>query len=92
MSNFVQTIPWWVWGLGALVVAAVFAFVWPHSPATAELPAIQQVVLRWGHSVVWVLLALFCFLRGWGVGWANIPAVLAGLIYAVFVFTTIQAG
>ncbi len=39
----------------ALVVAAVYIFVVPEVPA--EAPLYAQLVLRYGHSLCWMLLA-----------------------------------
>jgi hypothetical protein len=84
-------LPWYVWGLLCLAIAAVYLAVWPRPSYKSGAPARppwRQFVLRWFHSLVWVLLALACFVQsgqiagGGAVGGAL--AVLAGLLYLVF--------
>ncbi len=85
-------LPWWVWGLLCLVVAAIYLVVWPRPPRTSGAlarPPWRRFVLRWFHSLVWALLALSCFIQasqiaGGGVV-GGVLAVLAGLMYLIFV-------
>jgi bacteriorhodopsin len=53
---------YWAASVGAILVAAVYFQVWPK-PASAThaaaRPLFLRLILRWGHSVVWLLLALF---------------------------------
>jgi hypothetical protein len=67
-----------------LAVAAIFTFIVPKKPLeTATGP--RRFLLRWGHALVWVFLAGWCFASalGWpGVG--NILGLGAGLTYAAF--------
>lgn len=53
---------YWAFSLGALLIAALYYTLWPkplNSAHAAARPLILRWLLRWGHSVVWVLLALF---------------------------------
>ena len=84
-------LPWYVWGLLCLAVAAVYLLgrLHPsHKNGAPARPPWRQFVLRWFHSLVWVLLALACFVQadliagGGAVG--GTLAVLAGLLYLVF--------
>lgn len=53
---------YWAFSLGALLIAALYYTLWPkplNSAHAAARPIILRWLLRWGHSVVWVLLALF---------------------------------
>src|SRR5262245_28820826 len=85
-------LPWYVWGLLCLVVAAIYLVVWPRpaqkSGASAR-PPWRQFVLRWFHSLVWVLLALACFVQASAVAGSGAvgvaSAVLAGLMYLIFI-------
>src|SRR6266540_2999045 len=93
-------VPWVAWGGLCLVVAAVYAAVWPR-PATVgagrtDPPRRRRAlrwrrrVLRWGHALVWLLLALSCFARpspGLGAPAGNLLAALALIGYAVFLGT-----
>jgi hypothetical protein len=48
-------------------------------------------ILRWSHALVWMLLAMSCFLRPvrllGGVGAANLVASLALVVYLIFMAT-----
>lgn len=53
---------YWAFSVGALLIAALYYQAWPKplNPAHASArPLILRWVLRWGHSVVWLLLAVF---------------------------------
>jgi hypothetical protein len=87
-------LPWFVWGLLSLVVAAVYAAAWPRRKSAGILPARpvwRHVVLRWFHPLVWVQLAVSCFVRPsqafGGSATANVLALLALATYAIFVGT-----
>ena len=79
--------------LGAVCVglSALFWFLWPSRIAVAGL---ARIVLRWGHSGVWAVLALWFFLQsllpGSG-GVAKLLPLLAGLLYAAFIVTLVTA-
>jgi hypothetical protein len=70
-------------------LSLLFLVLWPSGVKPAGF---AFAVLRWGHAVVWALIALWLFLRSWTpqVGDAvNVLLLLAGLVYAVFVVTLI---
>jgi len=80
-------LPWFVWAGLALVVAVVYSFVWPQKTATAAT-GFRFFILRWGHALTWVLLAINFLLRGLSPslnGVANILALAGGLMYALFI-------
>jgi hypothetical protein len=82
-------ISWVVWAVLALIPAGLFSVVWPRPQKTS--PPWMFWVLRWGHSVVWVLLALSCLARaGQLSGVAQFLSLLAGLSYAGFIFAIVQ--
>ena len=78
-------VPLAIWGGVCLAVAAVWLFVWP-SKTTATGP--RRFILRWFHTLVWLLLAAAAFLAGLnllgGVQSAQLAAWLALLTYFVF--------
>jgi hypothetical protein len=85
-------LPWYVWGLLCLVVAAIYLVVWPRpSRKSAALvrPSWRQFVLRWFHSLVWALLALSCFVQASQIAGSGAVggglAILAGLLYLIFI-------
>jgi len=83
-------LPWLAWGALCLLVAAIYLVIRPRQPAkdAAPRPIWRQVVLRWFHSLVWVLLAAACFVqalqlsRAPGIGSAlALGALLAYLVF-----------
>lgn len=79
--------PFWIWGLLCVAVAAIYWRVWPR-PAKGQRKRAAWLagVLRYGHSLVWLLLALACGLFQFGAEVAGIVAGRAALItYLVFV-------
>jgi len=80
-------LPWFVWAGLALVVAVAYFFVWPQQAAIAAT-GFRFFILRWGHALTWVLLAINFLLRGLSPslnGVANILALAGGLMYALFI-------
>jgi hypothetical protein len=64
-----------------LVLAGAYYFVWPGWKDPGRVrhrPVWSNIVLRWFHSLTWVLLAAACFLR------STLPAALAGGVYLIF--------
>jgi hypothetical protein len=89
-------VPWYVWGLLCLVVAAVYLVIWPRSSRKAGAPPRprwRQFVLRWSHSLVWLLLAASCFVQAGqfasGAAIGGALALLAGLTYLLFMGTLV---
>jgi hypothetical protein len=85
---------WLVLGGACLIVGAVYGFMWPRPRAGATRPLWRHILLRLGHTAVWLLLATSFFMRGVdggqpGGGQANILALAAGLLYAVFIATAV---
>lgn len=79
-------LPWFVWAALALVVATVYAFVWPQKAAGA-VTGFRFFIIRWGHTLTWVLLAINFLLRGISPslnGMANLVAVAGGISYFLF--------
>jgi hypothetical protein len=56
-------VSWFVWAGVATVAAALFAVV-QIPKATGQATGVTRVVLRWFHSMTWVLLALSFLIRG----------------------------
>lgn len=91
MNNTFLGISFFVWGGVCLVVAAIWAI---FSPSRAVSSAGAYFILRWFHSLVWLLLALSCFVRGFspGAGLANLLALAALGMYVVFIATLTRGG
>ncbi len=95
MTSPLFGMPWPVLGGLCLAVAAVYTVVWPRpqDPTARARPAWRHLVLRWCHALVWLLLALSCFVRlarslG-GPATANILALLALVGYVIFLATVV---
>ncbi len=93
MTTALFGVPWLVWGGLCLLVAIVYTVVWPRPRRSGALhvrPAWRHVILRWCHALVWLLLALSCFIRlspRLGEPAANSLAGLALLVYLIFLGT-----
>ncbi|HET9957600.1 MAG TPA: hypothetical protein VFQ61_24050 [Polyangiaceae bacterium] len=87
------------WAAFCLALAGVYARFWPRPLTQAGqtemlgsggLGRVRYLVLRWFHSLVWLLLALAVVLRGEDQHtWAVRVATAALVVYVVFiVFST----
>ena len=94
MSETFLGFPLQAWGLLSLVAAVACFFNWPEPKSGRRGPPRSSVVhfiLRWFHSVVWLLLALACFLWASGPSAAAAGLAIASLIvYVVFVVTLLR--
>ena len=78
-------IPLLFWGLGCLTVAVAYYRLWPQPSPKRQQPRtpFQHLALRYGHSLVWLLLAVGCFLAG--AGFTAIGLGLASLSLPVYI-------
>ena len=79
-------LPWFAWAGLALIVSLIYSFIWPQN-AGAAATGFRYFVLRWGHALTWVLLAISFGLRGVSPslnGIANLVGLAGGLMYALF--------
>lgn len=79
-------LPWFVWAVLAFAVAVIYAFVWPQKAVTAT-EGFRFFVIRWGHTLVWLLLTINFILRGISPtlnGAANLVAMMGGVMYFLF--------
>lgn len=79
-------LPWFAWALLATVIALIYAFVWPQKAAEMA-SGFRFVIIRWGHALVWLLLATNFVLRGISPslnGIANVIALAGGFVYFLF--------
>lgn len=80
-------LPWAFWGTLCILVATLYAAVWPRPRPGTTRVGWHHLVLRWGHTVVWVLLALACFTRAFAPALESLAdsfASLAFFSYALF--------
>lgn len=83
-------LPWFLWAALAMIVAVVYAFVWPQKAAVTATD-FRFFVVRWGHSLTWVLLASNFILRGISPSLSNLAnwfALAGGVVYLLFLVTT----
>ena len=65
-----------------LVIAVVYLFLWPgrkNPERVHQRPLWRRIVLRWFHSLTWILIALAVVL------WSKVPAAVAAAVYIIFV-------
>ena len=83
-------LPWFAWAALALLVAVIYSLVWPQKAVT-DVIGFRFFIIRWGHALVWVLLAINFALRGISPslhGTANVIALAGGIIYFLFLAMT----
>lgn len=87
MSERFLGIPLLVWGAICLVVAVVWAVFWPAERAVGAT-GLRLLLIRWGHSATWALLAAMCFMRVSGskplLAWSQPVGLAALFIYLAF--------
>lgn len=79
-------LPWFLWAALAIVVAVVYSFIWPHKAAEA-FTGFRFFIIRWGHSLAWLLISINFILRGLSPslnGMANLIALTGGMVYFLF--------
>lgn len=91
MSETLLGVPLVFWGAISLAIGAAYYYVWPKpdlrrvSPRTVR----EHVVLRYFHSLVWVLIAAGCFLGAAGLGdigrWVALLGIPVYVIFLVYV-------
>jgi hypothetical protein len=83
-------LPWFLWAAAALIIAVVFAFVWPQNEALGAA-GFRFFIIRWGHTLTWILLGVNFILRGISPdlnGVANLFALAGGIVYLLFIVMT----
>uniref|UniRef100_A0A7C1JZF5 Uncharacterized protein n=1 Tax=Caldilinea aerophila TaxID=133453 RepID=A0A7C1JZF5_9CHLR len=84
-------VPLIFWGLLCLAIAIAYYFFWPRPGPKRLTPRTlrEHIVLRYFHSLVWVLLALGAFLGALGAGatgrWMALLAIPVYIIFLVYV-------
>lgn len=93
MTSGFLNIPWAIWGLLALGIAVIFVIVVPRRQKVYELQGMTFIIVRWFHSLVWLLLSVSFFIRDIPAlnGLANPLAALGGLTYLIYMVTLVRA-
>ena len=86
-------IPYFAWTVLALIVAGIFVYIWPHKAVTVPSAGFRYFVIRWGHALIWVLLAVSFSrsVRGLGPdlnGGSSFFALAGGGMYFSFMLMT----
>ena len=82
-------LPYLAWTALALVLAGIFDHVWPRKVVATT--GFRYFVIRYGHSLTWLLLAISFFLRGLGPdlnGGSSFFALAGGVMYLLFILMT----
>ena len=93
MTETLLGVPLVFWGVLCLAVAAAYYYVWPQPGPKRFAPRTvrEHLVLRYFHSLVWVLLAIGCFLGAAGAGELGRWVALLGIpVYAVFLVYVVR--
>lgn len=83
-------LPYFAWTAIALVIAVIFVYMWPRKAVTIT-SGFRYFVIRWGHPLTWVLLAISFLLRGFSPelnGGSSFFALAGGLMYLLFMVMT----
>lgn len=83
-------LPWFLWAALALIIALIYAFVWPIKTA-ADVTGIRFFIIRWGHALTWILLTINFVLRGISPdlnGGASFFALAGAVMYILFMLVT----
>ena len=84
-------LPWFVWAAVALAIAVIYFFIFPQKAFPMSAADFRFLVLRYAHTLTWLLLAINFLLRGLSAdfnGTANSVAAVGGLMYLLFIETT----
>ncbi|GAB4493820.1 MAG: hypothetical protein OHK0031_16860 [Anaerolineales bacterium] len=78
-------------GLLCYVISAVWIFVWPKPKAGEAARSFgTHFILRWFHTLAWVLLAVFFITSGRFALISTLAGLLALAVYLVFVVTLLR--
>jgi hypothetical protein len=84
---------YYLWGIIGVLLAVVFAFIAPREQG--KMSQTKYIIVRWFHSLVWLLLALSFFLRGTenptAIRAADIVAISGGIVYAIYFINTVRS-
>lgn len=86
-------VPLPIWSVVCLALSIVWVFVWPSK--TTVTAGLRFFILRWFHSIVWLLLAAAAFIAGFNILGAATAArqiaLLSLITYLAFMFTVATA-
>jgi hypothetical protein len=81
------------WALPCLMLAGMWSFFWP-SYRGQKSSGLPYLLLRWGHALTWLLLALALFVSGTGRFGGGMTGGILGIgalvIYLAFLYMLLQ--
>ncbi len=68
-----------------LVIAIVYLFIWPgRKDPKRPRPIFRKLVLRWFHSLTWILIGAACLL------WSKALGLIAVVVYLSFMWASMS--
>ena len=90
MSATFLCLPLPLWAGVCLAVAVAYFFFWPR-PGDRQRDRFTQIVLRWFHSAVWLLLGIAALMAAAGSETTAAVTILLGmLLYVTFLVTLVR--
>jgi drug/metabolite transporter (DMT)-like permease len=83
-------LPWFLWATLALILSILWVYVGPHTKLKPA-PGFLYFIVRWGHALTWLFLAVSFALRGIGPdlnGGSSFFALAGGVMYILFMAMT----
>jgi hypothetical protein len=91
MELLQQNWTWLIFGLMALCIAGLYAVFVPKKDRVMAAVGWRFFVVRWVHSLIWIVLALSFFLRATPLAaYADPVALLGGILYVVFIVVFVR--
>ncbi len=88
--NTFWSIPYFVWALGCLLIAVAYFIFIPKEAESVNLPLKGRFIVKYAHSIVWLLLAFSCILANDGQAIARFVALMGLFTYLIFIITFIK--
>ena len=96
MSGLLGLMPSTAWVVVCLGLAVLYLWAWPRRKAVGVTKGLRYLVLRWFHSLVWLLLAVSVAVRAQSGRTAYVVAsalaIAALLVYVVFLIVAFKKG
>lgn len=87
-------VPTVLWGVLCLVLAVVWVVIWP-SDLPVSPTGVRYLIVRWFHSLVWLLLAVAAFVAAFdvlgGASTARRVALTSLALYLLFLGAVVTA-
>lgn len=81
-----------MWSIACFLLAMVWIFIWPYKVAPKR--GMARLILRWGHTLVWILMGMAALVGGsqgfGGLETAHFLVLASVATYALFVITLLR--